>query len=222
MVRAPRPGAADSGAMEQRVITSPLPEQGLLHTELRAAPRVTLLIRPAKLVTAEGQFICVIRDVSATGVSVRLFHALPGGTEAVLETETGMRVPMRRVWVRNNEAGFQFEQEIDVAALVNEIGKYRKRKLRLAIKLPVTLAFLGQTQPAIIHNLSQHGALIETNPQLALAQKLRVRSDYLPEIRATVRWRRNRGHGLVFEDTFSLGELAQLAALLQSPSLLGR
>ena len=190
--------------------------------ELRAAPRVTLLIRPAKLVTAEGQFVCVIRDVSATGVSVRLFHPLPAGDSALLETETGMRVAMRRVWVRDSEAGFQFDQDIDVAALVNEIGNFRKRKLRVDIELPVTLAFLGQQHPAVIRNLSQQGALIEADVRLALAQMIRLTSRYLPEIRAKVRWRRDNRYGLVFEDTFALGDFAQLAALLQSPSLLGR
>ena len=208
--------------MEQGTAHSLVPDQGLSPAELRAAPRVTLLIRPAKLVTAEGQFVCVIRDVSATGVSVRLFHPLPAGDSALLETETGMRVAMRRVWVRDSKAGFQFDQDIDVAALVNEIGNFRKRKLRVDIELPVTLAFLGQNHPAVIRNLSQQGALIEADVRLTLAQMIRLKSDYLPEIRAKVRWRRDSRYGLVFEDTFALGDFAQLAALLQSPSLLGR
>lgn len=208
--------------MEQRIAHSPAHDEGLSPAELRAAPRVTLLIRPAKLVTAEGQFVCVIRDVSATGVSVRLFHPLPVRDGAALETETGMRVAMRRVWVRDSEAGFRFDQEIDVAALVNEIGNFRKRKLRVEIELPVTVSFLGQNHPATVRNLSQQGALIDTDVRLALAQMVRVKSRYLPEIRAKVRWRRDSRYGLVFEDTFSLGDFAQLAALLQSPSLLGR
>ncbi|OZA92901.1 MAG: hypothetical protein B7X57_06775, partial [Erythrobacter sp. 34-65-8] len=90
-----------------------------------------------------------------------MFHPLPMGEAAVLETETGMRVTMHRVWDRDNEAGFQFEEPIDVAALVNEIGSYRKRKLRIGIDLPVNLAVLGQKHPAMIRNLSQQGARIE-------------------------------------------------------------
>lgn len=208
--------------MERGAIEPSVPENGLSPQEQRAAPRVMLLIRPAKLITPEGEFVCVIRDVSATGISVRLFHPLPAGESAVLETETGMRVSMRRVWVRDAEAGFHFDQAIDVAALVNEIGRYRKRKLRIAIELPVTVSFLGQSHPAVIRNLSQQGARTETEVRLALAQMVRLKSPYLPEIRAQVRWRRDDQYGLVFEDTFSLGEFAEIAALLQSPSLLGR
>lgn len=190
--------------------------------EQRAAPRVTLLIRPAKLATAEGEFVCVIRDVSATGVSVRLFHPLPAGERACLETETGQRVAMRRVWVRDSEAGFQFDQAIDVPALVHETGHFRKRKLRIGIELPVSLTFLGQAHGAKVRNLSQQGALIEAAVPLALAQKLWLRSEYLPEIRAQVRWRRGSEYGLVFEDTFSLNDFAHMAAMLQSPSLVRR
>lgn len=208
--------------MERSAVEPSAQEIGVASPEQRAAPRVMLLIRPAKLLTPEGEFVCVIRDVSATGISVRLFHPLPAGEAAMLETETGMRISMRRVWAREAEAGFHFDQQIDVAALINEIGLYRKRRLRIAIELPVTVSFLGQRHPAVIRNLSQQGARIETDVHLARAQLVRLKSDYLPEIRAQVRWRRDDQYGLVFEDTFSLGEFAQIAALLQSPSLLGR
>lgn len=190
--------------------------------EQRVAPRVTLLIRPAKLATAEGEFVCVIRDVSATGVSVRLFHPLPQGKSACLETETGQRLAMRRVWVRGSEAGFRFDHEIDVASLISEAGRYSKRKLRIGIDLPVTVTIHGSDHQATIHNLSQQGARIELDSPLALAQRLLIRSEYLPDIRAQVRWRGGGSYGLVFEDTFSLGDFANIAALLQSPSLLQR
>ncbi|OZA93906.1 MAG: PilZ domain-containing protein, partial [Erythrobacter sp. 34-65-8] len=90
------------------------------------------------------------------------------------------------------------------------------------IDLPVNLAVLGQKHPAMIRNLSQQGARIECDVRLALIQMVRLESGYLPEIRAKVRWRRDSQFGLVFEDTFSLGDFAQIAARLQSPSLLSR
>lgn len=188
----------------------------------RAAPRTTLLIRPAKLIAGDGEFLCVIRDVSATGVSVRLFHAPPEAAEAVLETEAGQQVPMTQVWSRNREAGFRFDAPIDLAAFINESGRYRKRRLRLAIELPVMLESQGQRHAATIRNLSQQGARVETDARLATAQMVRLRSEYLPEIRAQVRWRRDSSHGLVFEDTFTLADFATTAALLQSPALLAR
>ena len=57
--------------------------------EQRAGPHFTLLIRAAKLVSAQGEFVCVIRDVSESGVSLRLFHALPSCQQYELHTPAG-------------------------------------------------------------------------------------------------------------------------------------
>lgn len=207
----------------EHAATSPKKTDAALETsEARIAPRVTLLIRPAKLTTPEGEFVCVIRDVSATGVSVRLFHSPPHGDKARLETETGQVIEMERVWARNQDAGYQFAEPIDIAALVNEEGRFPKRKLRLSIEMPIAISVLGKDSNAIIRNISQQGARIHCEARYALEQIVRVKSEHMPEIRAKVRWRRDDEYGLIFEDTFSLGEFAQLAALLQSPSLLGR
>jgi len=46
--------------------------------ELRAAPRFTLLIRAAKLIADGREFLCIIRDASATGLKPKLNSA--GGT----------------------------------------------------------------------------------------------------------------------------------------------
>ena len=40
------------------------------------------------------------------------------------------------------------------------------------------------------------------------------------EVRAKVRWRRDHDYGVVFDDTFTLGDFARLAARLQAPGLL--
>jgi hypothetical protein len=192
--------------------------------EMRAAPRFTLLIRAAKLVSAQGEFVCVIRDVSETGVSVRLFHALPVGEEFELHMPAGAVYTVRRVWVRDNEAGFAFAEAVEVTRLINESSDYPKRGLRLALCFPVTVGMLAGNYEAVVENLSQQGARITCDALLAIDQSVRIVVPSLGgktrEARAKVRWRRERDYGLVFDDTFTLGEFARLAALLQAPALL--
>lgn len=189
------------------------------HADQRAAPRVTLLIRPAKIATVEGEFVCVIRDVSSTGVSLRLFHTAPVGQRATLETEAGQTIAMERVWTRGRDVGFRFLEPIDVTALVSEEGRYPKRKLRLGIELPVVVSILGQEHHAVVQNLSQQGARIACAQRIAIDQIVRLRASHMREVRAKVRWRRGDEYGLVFEDTFQLAQFAHLAAVLQSPAL---
>lgn len=193
--------------------------------ELRAAPRFTLLIRAAKLVSAQGEFVCVIRDVSESGVSVRLFHALPGCKNFALHMPAGAVYEIARMWHRDNEAGFTFDQPVEVAKLVNESGDYPKRGLRLALCFPVQVATLSGSFAAVVENLSQQGARITCDTLLAIDQTVRIAVPGLSgkprEVRAKVRWRRDDQYGVVFDDTFTLGEFARLAALLQAPALLG-
>jgi hypothetical protein len=189
-------------------------------TEEREAPRFTLLIRAAKLVTPQGEFICVIRDVSQSGVSLRGFHVLPVTGRLWLELRTGQRIALEPVWSRGFEAGFRFVEPVEVAALVAEAGSFPKRQLRLNIAFKVELAFLGGRVRAQVLNLSQQGARLECDSLLALEQPLRLCSGPLPEVRARVRWRNDREYGLAFDDTFSLNQLALFAAGAQCPLLL--
>jgi hypothetical protein len=192
--------------------------------ELRAAPRFTLLIRAAKLVSAQGEFVCVIRDVSETGVSVRLFHALPGCKNFALHMPAGAVYEIARVWQRENEAGFTFDQPVEVAQLINESGDYPKRGLRLGLCFPVTVTTLSGSFEAVVENISQQGARITCASLLAIDQTVRIAApgaaDELREVRAKVRWRRDQYYGVVFDDTFTLGDFARFAARLQAPALL--
>lgn len=204
--------------MEQSARDAAISQDGM--EEGRAAPRYTLLIRPAKLVTPQGQFLCVIRDVSATGISLRGFHPLPDGDSLQLELQTGDRHPIERVWDRGLEAGYRFTAPVEIGALIAETGAYPKRPLRLDLKLPLNLQWDGRKTKANLTNLSQHGARVECDEFFALGQPLRLISLRLPEIAARVRWRDEGRYGLAFDTTFNLRDFALLGARLQCPSLL--
>lgn len=183
--------------------------------EHRAAPRYTLLIRTAKLLCASGEFLCIIRDASSTGVSIRTFHLLPEHEQLMLELPNGDQHPIERVWEKEGAAGFRFPVEVDIDRLLNNRGRFPKRPVRLKLQLPALISSHGRTAGVVIHNLSQQGAQIESPLHLALEQKLRLEADNLPSIQAAVRWRSGSQYGLVFDDTFQFSELAKLAAQLQ-------
>ncbi|MEM7690016.1 MAG: PilZ domain-containing protein [Pseudomonadota bacterium] len=192
--------------------------------EQRSAPRFTLLIRAAKLVSPNGEFVCVIRDVSETGISVRLFHALPSGSPLELHMPGGGSYEVEPKWERGNEAGFAFADTVEVQRLINEAGDYPKRGLRLGVCFPIRVSTLTQRCEGLVVNLSQQGARFECDGLFAIDQNLRIQSlEKVPEFseaRAKVRWRRDHEYGIVFDDTFTLGDFARLAARLQCPGLL--
>ncbi|MDZ4306506.1 PilZ domain-containing protein [Allopontixanthobacter sp.] len=191
--------------------------------EERAVPRFTLLIRTAKLVCGEAEYLCVIRDVSAEGVSARLFHPLPPVSRLpadpdarfVLEMQTGDLHPVRAVWEKPGEAGFQFLTPVDVEQMIRRSSQFPKRELRFTAQLPVKLVVPGAKHPAMLHNISQQGAMIEAGEHLKIAQTMWIESRSLPDIEAKVRWRQGERYGLIFDTTFRMGDLAEIIRLLQ-------
>jgi len=192
--------------------------------DMRAAPRLTLLIRAAKLVCRGGDFVCILRDVSDTGVSVRMFHKPPECDEFELSMPGGARYVLRPVWTRDREAGFEFAKPVNVEGLLKEAGELPKRGVRLDLCFPARIRTLQGDSDAIVENLSQQGARLESDGLFAIDQTLRIESieNSAPfgEVRAKVRWRRENRYGVVFDDTFSLEDFARFAARVQAPGLL--
>ncbi len=179
--------------------------------ELRCAPRFTLLIRAAKLISPAGEFLCVVRDASETGVSVRLFHPLPKDVPLSLEMPNGDCLALERVWEEEGKAGFRFAGKVEIERIVDCPSQFARRAVRVNVEVPCELLAGIRRVGGTIHNLSQQGALISTAEKLSLMQRVRIRAEGMPEIAGKVRWRRNDSYGLSFEDTFQFAELAALA-----------
>jgi len=204
--RAPRHPAAGPGPVN--------------HAPDRRAARTNLLIRPAKLIGADGEYLCVLRDVSEGGCKVRLFHSLPAAGISQLELGNGDRYAAERVWERDDHAGLRFLEPVPVRHLISEEGRFRKRPVRLRLALPALLVAGRDALPGVLRDLSQQGAQLECAARLAVDQQVRLEVPGLAPIIAKVRWRRETapgtmGIGLVFEQTFRLDDLARIALRLQ-------
>lgn len=182
----------------------------------RGAERYSLLIRTAKLVYPFGEYLCIVRDVSATGVRLRTFHPLPAHKHAEIELANGDRHPLEWVWEEDGHAGFQFPGEIDVHAFINETSHWSRRPIRLKVTLPAVLTTDEGARVAWVLDLSQHGARIECGQHLAEKQKVKLEAEGLPPLIANVAWRSSPHYGLVFQQTFTFEALAKLVAGLQA------
>lgn len=201
-VAEPHPGAQGDGWDEG----SPAPEQ-------RTAPRITLLIRAAKLIAGDEEFLVVLRDVSPDGLKVRTFHPLPPEPAYAIELASGERHPIEMVWQDGELSGFRFHDPVGLERLLAEgpAGK-RKRPVRLRLKVGVTMFAGGRRSDGLFMDISQHGACIATDEYLALDERIRIEAPGLPDLTARVRWRRRPHYGLSFEQSFRLDDLARLTA----------
>lgn len=183
--------------------------------DLRAAPRFTMLIRAAKLVSSRGEFLCVIRDASDTGMSMRIFHRLPKSRDQIVEMQNGDRYEMELVWQEDDRAGFRFLTPIDVNWIIECPSPFSKRPVRLNLTASAQIETLGLAEFATIHDISQQGAKISSTHNYAIDQRVKLCAAGMRDTFAKVRWRRDGMYGLVFDETFQFGELARIARKLQ-------
>ena len=181
----------------------------------RAARRYTPMIRTAKITGSAGEFLCVVSDISATGVSVRLFHPLPRDNSLRLEMPNGEQLPIEAVWEQEGRAGFRFATPVNLSRVLEGHGKWPKRPIRLNLDMPATLVGLTGRFDTTIRNISLQGAQVECDARLAIDQRLRLASKVLSEIVTKVRWRNGSFYGLIFDNTFQFADLARIAALAQ-------
>ncbi len=183
--------------------------------EQRVSPRVALLIRAAKLRCLAGEFMCVVRDASDSGISVRLFHQLPDEQRLVLELQNGDVHELELVWQHDDRAGLRFLNPVDIARIVECPSRFAKRPVRISLAAPAKLESAIASAEAEIHDISQQGAKVSTGQRFSIDQRVRLSATGLREVNAKVRWRKDETYGLVFEDTFQFGDMARIVAELQ-------
>jgi len=199
---------------------SPIPGNGATSdpdsgADSRVSPRFALLIRAAKLRCPAGEFMCVVRDASDSGVSVRLFHPLPDEDRLVLELQNGDMHELELVWTEEDRAGLKFVAPVDITRIVACPSRFSKRPVRVNLAAPATLSSLTASAAVKIHDISQQGAKITSATHFSLDQRVRLSATGLKEVNAKVRWRKDETYGLVFEDTFQFGDMARIVAALQ-------
>ena len=183
--------------------------------DARGAQRFTLLVRTAKLIADGREYLCVLRDASATGIKMKMFHKVPRAHRYELELGSGERLGMALVWEEAGHAGFHFDHPVDVHHIVDESrAEFPKRPIRLGVGQPVMVESAGLSYVATLRNISQAGACIASDQRLMLRQRVRIIAEGLPPIFAKVCWRNMPMHGLVFERSYAIEELAAAMVVL--------
>jgi len=184
--------------------------------EKRREPRSALaMMRAAKLICQTGEYLCLIRDVSAGGVKLRLFHEMPDETHVFMERADGELHALIRVWVRDNTAGFRFVQPVDPEDFMNRAAGTAARSVRLRMPAPAVVHAHGRAMRGRLRDLAQGGAQIEIDACLPIGETVVLSVDRLGEQQGWIRWRRGQAHGIVFDVPRRLDQLAADALALQ-------
>ena len=203
-------GASADEALETTLfsLTTDVPRP----TDNRADERLLALLPVAKLVAADWQDLCRIRNISAGGIMAETTVPHETGTAVRVELASGQEINSQIIWVRGTILGIKFDQTVDLrevlAARRPRIG-FRPRPARLEIKCGGTIKLNGLYHKVEVKDISLGGIKIFLPQKTCVGKDVLVTIESLRAIKGTIRWQKEGLMGIVFHHPLSFDELAE-------------
>lgn len=160
-----------------------------------------------------GEEICLVRNISASGVCARLYKPKNPGEALQIELKSGQMIGGTIAWARGLDVGISFHHPIDVEDVllsrwVSEPGK-RARVPRLDVVCPGILRVNGRSLSAKVQNISPAGARVELQTDIQTSVPVVLMLPNLSPIAGAVRWAKGTSAGLRFNERLPLELVTQ-------------
>ncbi len=180
----------------------------------REGDRHLTLFRVGSITIGERRELCLIKNISAGGMMIRAYCAIPEGTALSIELKSGQPVTGRASWVKDHHIGVAFDQPIDIIEILSASADGpRPRMPRVEVACIATVRDGASVYRLPVCDISQGGMKVKGDPHLEHGRDLIVSLPGMEPQPAAQRWRQDGHIGISFN---RLIPLAQLVAWLQS------
>lgn len=181
--------------------------------ERRLQQRQVALLRVALLHVGGSKELCVVRNISSSGLSARIYRKLVGGEHVQIEFRSGELLSGAVVWERDWEVGIVFPALIDVEAVlasrwVTESSRGRSLP-RIEISCRGRLKMGSRSYSAELQDISQGGARVVTQTPLISKGDAVLTLPDLPPVAGVVRWVGGIAVGISFNECIPFDRLAR-------------
>ena len=184
-------------------------------SERRAEERVAAMLRLAKLINAaEEEQLIRVHNISVGGMMAETTQSLTVG-EAIQIELSAVKIPATVVWLREEMAGFKFDQNIDLGELLagrKERASFRQRPPRLNVECKANVKVDKTYYTVDVHDISLGGVKVEPIAEYCLGKQVVVVVESLRPIKGEVRWYSDKMAGIVFDKPLSFEELTEWVA----------
>jgi hypothetical protein len=182
-----------------------------LPPERRGSERFLKILRVGTLVVDGRHELCLIRNISAGGLMAHVYSPLIPGQRVTVELKTNQLVAGSVVWVRDGNAGIQFEARMDVAELLANPAildnGWRPRTPRVEVDRMATLRTGARTTWVQVRDISQSGIKVESDEPPAAGEEVVVTLDGFPPLHGVVRWSNDEQGGIAFNQLIPFCDL---------------
>ncbi len=205
---------------EDHMSTLATPSGGLAPPpERRRDPRQVTVLRVAKLQSAAGEELCLVRNISSGGLMAHVYSSLATGDTVTVEFKSGHAISGHILWHRNGLAGMEFHEKVDTTSVLSgdDLSPLpaQQRAPRVELELSGRIRVGAHYHAATLLNISQGGAKIRVAEAFDLGEKLVLTVNGLPPIAASVRWSDHGQTGIAFDIPVPFDVLAQWIPMMQ-------
>lgn len=185
------------------------------QNETHGSERPSLMLRSAKVICQTGEYICIIREVSALGTSLAFLHEIPPETRILLSLGNGLIFPIERVWAGKTLAGYRFGCVVTVAEFQQDHEPFAVRPIRLSISAPGRVIDGHEQYPVNLCDISTDGAKFESAAVHTISRLISFHVRGLDQQLGKIVWQDRGLFGLRFQQPIELKALALAALKLQ-------
>lgn len=176
--------------------------------ERRRTDRNMTLLRVGSLMVCGRQELCLIRNISESGMMIRAYSEIPVGTSVSIELKQGESVRGTTQWAKRDLVGVRFEKPINMMSLIATApNSLRPRMPRIEVQCAAWVRDGAFVHRVRLVNISQGGVRIAGFTDLPFGAQVTVGLPSLPREQGVVRWIAGESCGIAFNSLLPLPKL---------------
>ena len=176
--------------------------------ERRHDERHMSLLRVGSLIVDQRRELCLIRNISAGGMLIRVYSAIAPGTAVSIELKQGEPVSGTTLWAKDELVGVSFDEPIDIVSLITAPADApRPRMPRLEVRCTAWVRDDAVVHRTRVVNISQGGVRVEAANAPPVGAQVTVTLPGLPPEQGVVRWNEGEACGIIFNRVLGLPQL---------------
>ena len=176
--------------------------------ERRDGERHMTLYRVGSILVEDRRELCLIKNISAGGMMIRLYCPIADDTLVTVELKSGQPISGRISWTRDQNAGITFDRPVDVIDILSTaMAGPRPRMPRIETHCHATLREGSNVVRVLACDISQGGLKVRTDSQFPQGAEVVVTLPGLEPQRGITCWNEGGYAGITFNRLLPLGEL---------------
>lgn len=180
------------------------------ESDRRTGERHMTLYRVGSVMLDGRRELCLIRNISAGGMMIRLYCTAAVGTQLTIELKSGQPIRGKVSWIKDGYYGIEFDDPIDVIEILSaSMDGPRPRMPRIETDCHAKLREGANSLRVRAHDISQGGAKLQCEMAIPCGSDIILTLPGLEPQPGVACWNNDGFTGVTFNRLLPLGQLVE-------------